>query len=244
MPKTVCGQPVPRATAQDRQGRPYILPNGLAMLGEDVDRRGGSSQRPAGAAWGQGVLVRGGTIVRKAVTGGTLAIRLLATGILLVIGLPLLSMLLYIWGYPTTPVPPLLVVLVDGLQLLIVAYALVVGAQLVAYAAATAQRMRRGAPGRRAVWRQRPFSSEGRAASASSHDGWTTLREWSVRLADMIWLQEQRGRSEFGPAALAYVRDAVTVELEHRRRAAALERRVAELEARTGQDSVVASERM
>lgn len=244
MPKTTCGQPVPRATAQDRQGRPYILPNALAML-EDVDRRGGSSQRPAGAAWGQGVLIRLGTIVRKAVTGGTLAIRLLATGILLVMGLPLLSMLLYIWGYPATPVPLLLVVLVDGLQLLIVAYAVVVGAQLVAYAAVTAQRMRGAAPGRgRAAWGERPFSSESRAAYASSHDGWTNLREWSVRLADMIWLQEQRGRSEFGPAALAYVRDAVTVELEHRRRAAALERRAAELEAWTGQDSVVASERM
>lgn len=214
------------------------------MLGEDAGRRGGSSQQ-AVAAWGPGVLVHVGAIVRTAVTAGTLGIRVLATGILLVIGLPLLSMLLYIWGYPARAVPLPLVVLVDGLQLLIVAYAAVIGAQLVTYAAAVLPRVSRDAPGRsRSAWAEPPFSRQVRATSMSPHDGWATLREWSVRLADMIWLQEQRGRSEFGPAALAYVRDAVAVELEHRRRAAALQRRAAELEAWTGQDSVVASERM
>ena len=40
---------------------------------------------------------------------------------------------------------------------------------------------------------------------------------------------------EFGPAVLAYVRDAVVADVEHRRRAAALQRRAAELEAVTEQ---------
>ncbi len=201
------------------------------MFGDDADLRGGSSHWPARARPGQRVLGGAIAIVRRVATGGTLAIRLLATGILLVVGLPILTMLLYLWGYPATPVPPPIVILVDGLQLLIVVYAVVVGAQLVAYGAAVLTQFARRTPLQvPRPWGAGTLSEEVRPASASPSDGWAGLREWSHRLANMIWLQERRGRLEFGPAALAYVRDAVMLELEYRRRAEALERRAAELE--------------
>ncbi len=216
------------------------------MLGGDAELRGRASRRPVGAGRGPRGLGRAVAIARRVATGGTLALRLLATGILLFVGLPILTMLLYIWGYPATPVPPLVVILVDVLQLLIVAYAVVVGAQLVTYAAVVATQFGRGARRRApAAWGERTLSEEVRAKSAEPSAGWAGVREWPQRLVEMIWLQEQRGRPEFGSAALAYVHDAVTVELEHRRRAEALDRRAAELEAwTTRQDSVVASERM
>jgi hypothetical protein len=207
--------------------------------------RGGSSHWPVGAVLEHRALRGAMAFVRRVATGGTLAIRVLATGVLLVVGLPLLTVLLYVLGYPATPVPLPIVILVDGLQLIIVAYAVVVGAQLVAYAAAAVARFGRRVPHPAAVALDERTQGEGvPAAPALSSDGWAILRDGSMRLADTIWMHERRGRPEFGPAALAYVRDAVTLELEHRRRAAALQRRAAELEAWTAQDSVVASERM
>jgi hypothetical protein len=184
-------------------------------------------------------------IVRRLVTGGTLAIRVLVTGILLFVGLPLLTVFLYVLGYPATRVPTPMVIVVDGLQVLIVAYALIVGVQLVASAAAAVTRTDRTAS-RPAppAWDERLPGKALGAASGSSSDGWAALRDWTLRLTELIWLQEQRGRPEFGPAALAYLRDAVTLEVEYRRRSAALRRRAAELETWTAQDSVVASERM
>ena len=215
------------------------------MLGENAGLRGGSSHGRASTRPGQRAFSGLAAILKWVLTGGTLAIRVLATGILLAVGLPILTMVLYVWGYPVTPVPRPIVILVDGLQLLIVAYAVVVGAQLVVYAAVAVVRFGRRVP------RTVPATLETRAPSAdvgavpgSSSAGWAALREATLRLADMIWLQERRGRAEFGPAALAFIRDAVLLELEHRRRTAALERRAAELESWTAQDSVVASDRM
>ena len=206
--------------------------------------RGGSSHWPVGAVLEHRVLRGAMAFVRRVATGGTLAIRVLATGVLLVVGLPLLTVLLYVLGYPATPVPLPIVILVDGLQLIIVAYAVVVGAQLVAYAAAAVARLGRRVPHPAPAALDERTQGEGGPAAPASSAGWAILRDGSMRLADMIWMHERRGRPEFGPAALAYVRDAVTLELEHRRRAAALQRRAAELEAWTAQDSVVASERM
>lgn len=184
-------------------------------------------------------------MVRRVATGGTLAVRLLAAGGLLIVGLPVLTILLYMWGYPATPVPRLVVILVDGLQVLIVAYALVVAAQVVFHAAVVVARFGGLVPRRAPSARdERMLREEVQALSAQPADRWTGLREWSLRLADLIWLHELRGRREFGPAALAYVRDAVMLELEHRARTEALQRRAAELEAWISQDSVVASERM
>jgi hypothetical protein len=152
---------------------------------------------------------------------------------------------LYFLGYPARRVPLSIVILVDGLQLLIVAYAVAVGAQLVTHAAGALTRLKRGAPrAAPAAWDEWTDREPLGAASRTPSDGWAVLREEAFRLADLIWLQERRGRPEFGPAALAYVRDAVTLKLEYRRRAAALHQRALELETWAAQDSVVASERM
>lgn len=214
------------------------------MFGEDADLRAGSSHSPALAARGRRALSGATLIVGRVAGAGTLGIRLLAAGTLLVVGLPLLTVLLYSAGYPATPVPLPIVLLADGLQLLIVAYALVVGAQLVAYAGLAVTRFGRSGARPMETSGERAPAGEVRAAPASPSDGWTVLREEAVRLADMIWRQEQRGRPEYGPAALALVRETVALEVEHRRRTAVLQRRAAELEAWIAQDSVVASERM
>lgn len=215
------------------------------MFGGDADHRGRSSHDSASAVVGRNVLAGAVAIVGRAATTGSLAIRLLAAGILLVVGLPVLTLLLYIWGYPATPVPPLIVILVDGLQLLIAAYAVVVAVQLVVYADVVLTRFGRRTPRRPpAEWDERSLRGEVRTPAARPAGSWKGLREWSLRLANLIWLQELRGRPDFGPAALACVRDGVTLELAHRRHTKALERRAAELEAWIAQDSVVASERM
>ncbi len=215
------------------------------MLRSDANLRSGSSRRRAAAGPKQRVLGGAVAIVTRVMSGGTLAIRVLATGILLFVGLPMLTVFLYLLGYPARRVPLPIVILVDGLQLVIVAYAVVVGAQLVAHAATAVTRFGRGAPrAAPAAWNERTQREALGAVSRSSSGGWAVLREGALRLADLIWLQERRGRPEFGPAALAYVRDAVTLELEYRRRAAALRRRALELETWATQDSVVASERM
>lgn len=211
----------------------------------DANLRGGSAHRRPVAGQTQGVLGGAVAIVTRATGAGTLAIRVLASGILLFLGLPILTVSLYFLGYPARRVPLPIVIFVDGLQLLIVAYAVAVGAQLVAHAAAAVTRLRRGAPrGVRAKWDEWTEREPLGAASRSPSDGWAVLRAEAFRLADLIWLQERRGRPEFGPVALAYVRDAVTLQLEYRRRAAALHQRALELETWAAQDSVVASERM
>jgi len=214
------------------------------MFGADANLRGGSPHAPVGAALGRRALSGAMVIARRVASAGTLAIRVLAVGTLLVVGLPLLTVLLYSLGYPATPVPQPIVIFVDGVQLLIIAYALLIGVQLVAYAGALVTRFGRSATRAAPAPDVRAPGGEVRVASASSSQGWAALRDGARRLADMIWAQEQRGRPEFGPAALAYVRDAVTVEVEHRRHAAVLQQRGAELETWIGQDSVVASERM
>jgi hypothetical protein len=214
------------------------------MFGEDANLRGGSSHAPAGAVLARRAVSGAIAIARRVATAGTLAIRLLAAGILLVVGLPLLTVLLYSLGYPATPVPLPIVILVDALQVLIVAYAIVAGVQFLAYAGMAVTRFGRSASRLAPPPDERAPGGEVRATSDSASLGWAALRQGALRLADMIWEQEQHGRAEFGPAALAYVRDAVTLEVEHRRQAAVLERRAGELEAWIAQDSVVASERM
>ena len=53
----------------------------------------------------------------------------------------------------------------------------------------------------------------------------------SVRqLSDLIWQLEQRKKRPLEDAILAYVRDAVTTEIEYRRRLNDLDRKLAELE--------------
>lgn len=160
-------------------------------------------------------------IVRRLLAGGTLATRLVVAGTLLLVGLPALTILVYVWGYPSSPVPLPLVVLVDGLQVLIVLSGIVVVAQLVA---GTGIRVR-GMPGRHrqtVETRETPLPPQRR--------GPTGLQEFSLRLAEMIWEQERKSSAVVGPAVLDCVREAVTAELEHRRRLHVLEQRLANLE--------------
>ena len=196
--------------------------------------------RPFGAAT---------TLVQLATGGGTLPVRTLAAGILLTVGLPALTLVVYLWDYPSALVRWPLVALVDALQLLIVAYAVVIGAQVLAYARTAATRARRGVPAMTvcgALPRGDRASPTALVPSAATlpRAGLVVLREWSVQLANQIWTREQHAGAELHRAVLACIRDGVTLELEHRRRSAALERRAAELEAWIPQDSVVASERM
>ena len=136
------------------------------------------------------------------------------------VALPVLTILVYVWGYPSSPVPLPLVVLVDVLQALIVFNAVLVVAQLVG------TRIRvpwvSGRHNQRADTREAPLPPR-----RSGPEG---LRELSLRLAEMIWEQERNRGAVLGPAVLDYVRDAVTAELDHRRRREALEQRLANLE--------------
>jgi hypothetical protein len=162
-------------------------------------------------------------ISKKLLTRGTLATRLLVAGILLLVGLPVLTILVYVWGYQPNAVPVPVVVLVDGLQLLIVLNAAVVVSQL---AASTGIRVRRIARTRRQT---REVATAPALLQRSATAG---LHELSLSLAEQIWKMERGGRGALGETVLEYVRDAVTVELEHRRHAAALEQRLADLEIR------------
>jgi len=153
-------------------------------------------------------------IARVVLTRGTLTTRLFVAGTLLLVGLPVLTILVYIWGYPSTPVPLFVVVLVDGLQVLIVLNGIVVVAQL---AMETGIRV------------PRPAGHRSQSAPLR-RSGPVGLRELCLSLVEAIWKLERNGRAVPDQAVLNYIRDAVTAELEHRRRAAALERRLAELE--------------
>jgi hypothetical protein len=156
-------------------------------------------------------------IVKTLLTWGTLATRLLVAGTLLMVGLPALTTLAYILGYPSTPVHPL-VYLVDGLQALIVLNALVVVAQLVAWS-------RIWVPGRRAQ-----TVAAGEAPLPVQRSGPMVLQELCRDLIEMIWAEEQKSSAVLGPAVLDYVRDEVTAEVERRRRWEALEQRLAQIE--------------
>ena len=163
----------------------------------------------------------GGTaaVIRGVLTRWTLTTRLLVAGTLLLVGLPLLSILVYVRGYPATPVP-LTVVLVDTLQVLIILNAFVVIGQLVLETGIR--------PPRLASKLSQIRDDEASAPLRRSRSG--ELRELSLSLAEGIWELERKGRAVPRQAVLDYIRDAVTAELEHRRRASALERRLAELE--------------
>jgi hypothetical protein len=154
-------------------------------------------------------------------TRGTPATRLLAAGILLAVGLPVLTILVYVWGYPSSPIPPAVVVSVGGLQVLIVLNAIVVVFQLVGGKRIRVSRVS-SRHRRVAAAREIPLPIE-RSEPAG-------LRQLSLSLAEMLWEHEQRGQFALGPAILDYVHDAVTAELVHRRRRSILERRLAELE--------------
>jgi hypothetical protein len=67
-------------------------------------------------------------------------------------------------------------------------------------------------------------------SAPSQHSGPIGLRALSLSLAEAIWEQERNGRAVPGQAILDYIRDAVTAELEYRRRASTLERRLTDLE--------------
>jgi hypothetical protein len=215
MPKTAGAQPMKR-----QQGRHGAFPNAPCMIREDVDLHNASARLRFAAGLASRLLGRAIAAVRKVVTGGTLAIRLMVAGTLLVAGLPLLTILLYIWGFPATSIPMPIVVLVDGLQVLIILNAIVVVAQLVVRSGVSVPR----------VSGRRRLKDEEQKFPASPRSSPVGVREWSLTLADIIWQQERRGRPEFSPAALAYVRDAVIVELDHRRCAEALAERALELE--------------
>ncbi len=159
--------------------------------------------------------------MKTLLTGGTLATRLVVAGALLVVGLPALTILVYVWGYPSTPVTLPLVYLADGLQVLIVLNAIVVAAQLVGRSAI------------RVPWMsgRRTQTVEAREASLPlRRSGPMRLRELCLGLVEMIWEQERKSGAVLGPAVLDYLRDAVTAELEHRRRRDVLAQRLAQLE--------------
>ena len=56
------------------------------------------------------------------------------------------------------------------------------------------------------------------------------LQELVHHLTDLIWQAEQRTEHAMDDAILTYVRDAVSAEIEYRRRMRELDRRMAELE--------------
>ena len=159
------------------------------------------------------------TVMKAVVTGGTLATRLLVAGALLLVGLPGLSILVYLLGSPPTPAPIPLLVVVDSVQVLIVLNALVVVGQLLV-------EVRR----RRFLLAdsRRPIAPVSRAGV--SVDRPKGLQELCVELTEMIWEHERHARSGLDDAVLAYVRDAVTAEVERRRRRVVLDQRLAELE--------------
>ncbi|HET9000589.1 MAG TPA: hypothetical protein VFP86_13170 [bacterium] len=169
---------------------------------------------------------------RVLLTRGTLTTRLVLAGILLLVGLPVLTILIYVWGYPSAPVPRAAVVVVDTFQVLIVLNAIVVIAQL-----ALETRIRYpwvvGTPSR-----MREVSG---TSAPAQHSGPIGLRALSLSLAEAIWEQERNGRAVPGQAILDYIRDAVTAELEYRRRVSTLERRLADLEVRFGGGGTAAS---
>lgn len=217
---------MPGAQPTKAAGTAWRIPERPCMIHGDVDLHGAPGRLGAGSGWR--ALGPAIAAVRNGVTGGTLAIRLMVAGTLLVAGLPLLTILLYIWGFPATSIPVPIVVLVHGLQLLIILNAIVVVAQLVVQSGVKLPR----------VSEKRVPRSEKRTFLASPRSHSEGLREWSLTLADILWQQEgQRGRPEFSRAALAYVRDAVTVELEHRRRAEVLAERALALESLLAESS-------
>jgi hypothetical protein len=55
------------------------------------------------------------------------------------------------------------------------------------------------------------------------------LKDLARQLADLIWTLEQQTQQPADPAVLGYVQEAVTVELEYRRRMRDLERRLADI---------------
>ncbi len=207
MPKIAPAQPVLK------EGTASYPPERLSVIQRNVEHR---PPEPAAS-------LAGGTaaIMRGVLTRGTLTTRLLVAGTLLLVGLPLLTILVYVRGYPSTPVP-LVVVLVDGLQVLIILNAFVVMGQLVLE---TGIRVPRPASKRSEIREDDEASALRRRRSGG-------LRELSLNLAEVIWELERRNRTVPRQAILDYIRDAVTAELEHRRRASALERRLAELEMR------------
>ncbi len=157
-------------------------------------------------------------MMKAVVTGGTLATRLLIAGALLLVGLPVLTILVYLWdSAPTPPIP--LVVVVDSLQLLIVLNALVVVGQLLV-----------GVRRRRSSLADSPRPIAQVSWAGVSVDRPKGLRELCAELTEMIWERERHARSGLDHAVLAYVRDAVTVEVERRRRRVVLDQRLAELE--------------
>lgn len=56
------------------------------------------------------------------------------------------------------------------------------------------------------------------------------LKDMVHQMADSIWEQEQRTKQRTEDAVLTYIRDAVSAELEYRRRVTDLDRRLVELE--------------
>ncbi len=150
-------------------------------------------------------------VTKALVTGGTLATRLLIAGALLLVGLPVLTILVYLWSSPPTPAPIPLLVVVDGLQVLIVLNALVVVGQLLVG-------VRRRRSNAQVSW------------TGVSKNRPKSLQELCVELTEMIWEHERQTRSGLDHAVLAYVRDAVTVEVERRRRRVVLDQRLADLE--------------
>ena len=206
MPKAAPAQRLP-----ERKGQGPIPPERSSMIRGSVGLRGAPTITPP----------FNGAIARVFLAGRTLATRLVVAGALLVAGLPVLTILVYVWGYPSSPVPIPLVVLVDGLQVMIVLYAVVIVAQFVA------------GTGIRVSWvsgRHNQMADAREAPLPVRRRGPVGLRELSLRLAEMIWEQERNRRAVLGPAILDYVRDAVTAELEHRRTRDALEQRLARLE--------------
>jgi hypothetical protein len=55
------------------------------------------------------------------------------------------------------------------------------------------------------------------------------LKELARQLSDLVWAREQQTQQPMEAAILGYVQDAVTAEIEHRRRLRDLDRRLVEL---------------
>jgi hypothetical protein len=157
--------------------------------------------------------------------------RLLIAGSLLVVVFPALGGLAAALGYPAASLPAPVVIVLGGLQFLIVLYAVMVVVQLaVAVGAAVSsaiEKWRRG--GTVAATAKDDATTRGQVSGSMRRD----LKVLTRQLTEMIWEQEQHGRGPLERAILGYVYDAVSTEIEHRRRRRELERRWGELETQT-----------
>lgn len=77
-------------------------------------------------------------------------------------------------------------------------------------------------------------TASGGSEETTGEGGTMELKELVHQLTDLIWHREQQSHQAVEAAILSYIQDAVTVEIEYRRRMHDLDRRLSELEALRG----------